>query len=674
MPVAKLKKAVLYYHNSIQDEVLLTLQSSGVCEIIPGNEENDKTSAAATKAKSSAAAKVSECDNKLSELRFLLRFLEPYYNDPVSGIARALGERPGNSLFELAEMASKCNITEESEMVRGYERKLSSIRIEMSHLDNMKTILGNLTGFPYDLNIFGSVGRLRAITGSLPTVQSEVWKDSLLKEVGDDCEIYLAPPGKKDRDVWAVLMYASERENEVMEIGSKNNFTISELDFRKDDMRRSVSEQIAQFLEKQNKLREEEKSIHEKVVKYANEHVDIFRKLVDHWSILKERASAFASGEFTDSVILTRFWIPESGLKDIEAKLEPLGFYSIEATDPSKDDNVPSLMNNTKWNLPFEALTKLYSPPKYGAVDPTPKIAPFFFIFFGMCLGDAGYAVVMAGLLFFVFRKYKKIPVGIKEFLKLFLFVSVSTFVYGAITGSFFGDLFAVVPFLRPLNAVRETFMLLDPMQNIMLVLGISLAFGVIHLFYGMILAFKELWAEENYVDALFDKAAWLVFLSGIILIAGCSTGTLPRILMGVFQGITVFGALVIMWHAGLEKKNIFSKIVAGFLAIYGATSWLGDILSYSRLLALGLASAAIAMVINMLGGLVVGIPYVGWLIAIVIVVGGHIFNLAINVLGAFVHSLRLQYVEFFNKFYSGGGREFNPLSCNAKYVNISEK
>jgi V/A-type H+-transporting ATPase subunit I len=303
-------------------------------------------------------------------------------------------------------------------------------------------------------------------------------------------------------------------------------------------------------------------------------------------------------------------------------------------------------------------------------MDPTPKLAPFFFVFFGMCLGDAGYAMIMAGVVWFVFMKYKKIPTGIKEFLKLFLFVSASTFIYGAITGSFFGDLFAVVPFLAPLNTVRNFITLTDPLANPILVLGISLAFGIVHLFYGMILAFKICWNEENYVDAVFDKAAWLIFLTGIILTAVTGAGILKWLALL----ITIVGGLMIFYYAGLEKKGFFSKIVSGFLALYGATSWLGDVLSYSRLLALGLASAAIAMIINLLAGLVVGVPYVGWLIAIVIVVGGHLFNLAINVLGAFVHSLRLQYVEFFSKFYSGGGREFNTFSCNAKYINISEK
>ncbi|MCL1940296.1 MAG: V-type ATP synthase subunit I [Synergistaceae bacterium] len=667
MSVAELKKAVLYYHKSIQDDVLLTLQKSGVCEIIPGNEGNDET-AAALGSKTSAAAKVTKCDAALADLRFLLRFLEPYYKDPVSGIARAFGEKPSNSLSELAELADHCNITEKSEAVRGYERKLSSIRTELLQSDNTKAILANLSGFPHGVNIFGSKGRVRAAAGSLPFVQSEAWKQSLLNEIGSDCEIYLAPPKIKERDIWGVVMYAAERENEVAEICSKNNFSASDLNFS--GAQGSVSEQLASIKTRQDKLHSEEKSIQEEVAKYAGENVETLRKLVDYYGILKERYQAFASGEFTGSAVVTSFWVPSSDLPDIEAKLKSLGVCELVTTDPSKDDDVPSLIRNAKLDLPFETLTKLYSSPRYGAMDPTPKLAPFFFIFFGMCLGDAGYALIMAGLIWFVFGKYKKIPTSIKEFLRLFLFVSVSTFVYGAITGSFFGDLFAVVPFLKPLNAVRNFITLTDPLANPILVLGISLAFGVIHLFYGMILAFKICWKDENYVDAIFDKAAWLIFLTGIILIAVTGSG----ILKWLAVAITLVGALMIMFYAGLEKKNIFSKIIAGLLALYGATSWLGDVLSYSRLLALGLASAAIAMIINLLAGLVVGVPYVGWLIAAIIVVGGHLFNLAINVLGAFVHSLRLQYVEFFSKFYTGGGREFNTFSCNAKYINISEK
>ena len=674
MPVAKLKKAVLYYHKSIQDDVLLTLQKSGVCEIIPENEETGDNDVAVSGEKTSAASRVTRCDAVLADLRFLLRFLEPYYKDPISPIARSLGERPENSLHELSELASCSNIAEELDVVRSFEKKLSSIRIEMSQLDSTKAILANLSGFPYEINIFGSKGRLRAIAGSLPFVQSEIWKESLLKEVGKDCEIYLAPPKIKERDVWCVVLYASERESDVMDICLKYNFTESELNFSNDKAQRGVSEQLALIMSRQDELRRDENSINNEASKYANEHVDVLRKLEDHWNIQKERLQAFAGGEFTDSSVVTRFWAPAAELTEIESKLASLGICELVATDPAKEDDVPSLMRNTKWNLPFEALTRLYSPPKYGALDPTPKLAPFYFIFFGMCLGDAGYAMLLAGFLLLLLKKYKRMPTGTKEFLKLFLFVSVSTFIYGAITGSVFGDLFALVPFFKPLNDIRNSLILFDPMKDLMFVLGISLVFGVIHLYYGMILAFRDCWEEENYADAIFDKAAWLVFLSGLIFIGAVSSGTISRGWMGIAQGITALGALAIAWYAGLEKSNIISKIISGLLALYASTSWLGDILSYSRLLALGLASAAIATVFNMLGGLASDIPYVGWLLATVIVVGGHIFNLLVSVLGAFVHSLRLQYVEFFGKFYTGGGREFKPLSCNAKYVNITEK
>ena len=670
MPVVKLKKAVLYYHKSIQDDVLLTLQKSGVCEIIPVNEEYDENTTTALEAKNSAASKITKCDAVLTELRFLLRLLEPYYKDPASSIDMLLGEKPGNSLIELAELAGTCNTSEEAEKTRCFEVKLASIKMEISQLENMKAILANFIDFPYMLNIFSSKERLRAVAGNLPAGQTEMWKENLLKEVGNDCEIYLSP--SKGRDSWGVVMYASERESEVMEICSKSNFTICELNFSKDNENVRAGEQFVLLNAKLDKLRSQENSIHSEIAKYADEHVDTFRKLTDHWSILKERAQAFASGDFTDSAVVTSFWIPDSDLPDIESKLAPLCEIVIMA--PSNEDVVPSLIKNKSWCAPCNILTRLFSPPQYGGMDPTPQLAPFFFVFFGMCFGDAGYALIMAGLLYYVFRKYTKIPTNIKEFFKLFMIICLPTFVYGAITGSFFGDLFAIAPFLKPLDTARGFIMLFDPMQDPMLVLVMSFALGAIHVFYGLILSFRICWIEENYVDAIFDKGAWMVFLISLLLIAASAAGAISRAWMGIAQITALVCALIIIWHAGLDKKGIFSKIASGLFALYGATSWLGDVLSYSRLLALGLCSATIAMIINLVAKMLMDVPYVGWLIAIVVLAGGHIFNLALGVLGAFVHSLRLQYVEFFGKFYSGGGRDFNPLSCKTKYVNILEK
>jgi V/A-type H+-transporting ATPase subunit I len=301
-------------------------------------------------------------------------------------------------------------------------------------------------------------------------------------------------------------------------------------------------------------------------------------------------------------------------------------------------------------------------------------MAPFFFLFFGMCLGDAGYALVMASVLWMLFKKYRKIPAGTRNFMNLFCAGAAATFLYGLVTGSFFGDFidsFSFMSFLRP---VKEALLVVDPMKNPMAILIISLLLGVVHLMFGLSVAAYDEFRKGNYADAVGGKVSWILFVVGLIFVGVGSSGILPPPLQKAGAGMAIVGTCLIFWYAGREEKNVFLKIGLGLYALYGSTSYLGDILSYSRLLALGLGSAVIGTVVNLLGNMIAGVPVVGWTLAIVIVVGGHAFSLAINLLGAFVHAMRLQYVEFFSKFYSGDGVGFNPLSFHTQYVDILDK
>jgi len=301
-------------------------------------------------------------------------------------------------------------------------------------------------------------------------------------------------------------------------------------------------------------------------------------------------------------------------------------------------------------------------------------MAPFFFLFFGMCLGDAGYALVMAAILWMLFKKYRKIPSETRNFMHLFLSGAIATFLYGLITGSFFGDFidsFSFMAFLRPL---KEALLVVDPMKNPMAVLGLSILLGVIHLMFGLGVAAYDEYRKGNRADAVGGKISWILFVVGLILVGAGSAGILPTPLYAAGQGMAAVGTCLIFWYAGRGEKNIFLKVGLGLYALYGSTSYLGDILSYSRLLALGLGSAVIGSVINLLGNMVAGIPFIGWTLAIALVVGGHIFSIAINLLGAFVHAMRLQYVEFFSKFYSGDGVTFNPLRFQTQYVDVFDK
>jgi V/A-type H+-transporting ATPase subunit I len=396
----------------------------------------------------------------------------------------------------------------------------------------------------------------------------------------------------------------------------------------------------------------------------------VVRATSDYWGVLHDRYRALAVSDATGSTVRTCFWVPTAALPALQKQVETVGpNVAFVVSDPAQEDHPPTLLNNNAFAGPAEMLTGLYSPPVYGHRDPTGPMAPFFFLFFGMCLGDAGYALVMAGILLMLFRKYRKIPSDMKTFMRLFLSGAVATFLYGLFTGSFFGDLidkFSFVAFLRPL---KETLLIVDPMKNPMAVLGLSLLLGIVHLMFGLAIAAYDEIREGNIIDAVGGKISWIFFVVGLVAGLGASGG-----LRSASLCVAAVGACLIFWYAGRGTKNIFLKIGSGLYALYGSTAYLGDILSYSRLLALGLGSAVIGSVINMFGVMIADVPYVGWLLAAVIVIGGHVFSLLINLLGAFVHAMRLQFVEFFGKFYSGDGIPFKPLRFQTQYVDVFDK
>jgi len=258
--------------------------------------------------------------------------------------------------------------------------------------------------------------------------------------------------------------------------------------------------------------------------------------------------------------------------------------------------------------------------------------------------------------------------------MRLFLYGAGATFLYGLFSGGFFGDFIDAFPFLAFLRPLKNALMIVDPMNNPMAILGLSLFLGVVQLMLGLAVAAWDEYRAGNVAAAVGEKLSWILFVVGLVLFGLGSAGALPLLISLFGQGMAIVGACLIFWYAGRESKNIFLKIGSGLYALYGSTSYLGDILSYSRLLALGLGGGVIGSVINLLGKLIVGVPYVGWLLATIIVVGGHLFSLAINLLGSFVHAMRLQFVEYFGKFYSGNGSVFRPLRLQTQYVEVYDE
>ncbi len=349
------------------------------------------------------------------------------------------------------------------------------------------------------------------------------------------------------------------------------------------------------------------------------------------------------------------------------------GDYDIEFADPTEDETPPTALQNNKISADFEPLTDMYSRPNSKELDPNTVMSFWYWIIFGMMMADVGYGLVL-GIASFVMLKVMKPKGTLQKLLKIFFYCSITTIIWGVIFGSYFGE-----AFFPPLWFNPQTYPI------VMLIL--TLVLGVIHLCCGMMMKFIMNVKSGHVFDGIFDNISWILILIGLSLTLSqfCAnmlpveyTGgpvTIPQIVQYIGYGVLGFGALIVLFTAGRAKKGI-GKVIGGLGGLYGITSYLSDILSYARILALAMSGAIIAYVMNLLAGMVSGsIPVIGWIFAIVIYIGGHIFNLAMSLLSAYVHDCRLQYIEFYGKFFEGGGVDFKPLTLQYKYIyEINDK
>lgn len=362
----------------------------------------------------------------------------------------------------------------------------------------------------------------------------------------------------------------------------------------------------------------------------------------------------------TQKTCLLAAWLPVSKRPRVEKLLATYTCY-YELVTPEKNEDTPVLLKNNKFIAPFESVTEMYSIPASGGIDPDPFMAPFFFLFFGMMLSDAGY-----GLLLTIGGLIGAKLMGGSKLMKMLGYCGISTIFWGLIYGSFFGD--AITKVAATFFDVQFTMpVLIDPLKQPMTILVMAFVFGAIHIFVGMGLSAYLMIRRGHPWAALFDVGSWYLVLIGLVmLVAGGLIGQI-----GMYMAI--IGAVTLILTQGRDKKNIFMKAASGLLSLYNITGYFSDVLSYSRIMALGLATGVIASVVNTMGTMP-GKNILGVIAFIVIFLFGHLLNFAINALGSYVHTSRLQYVEFFGKFFEGGGKGFIPLRANTKYVNINNQ
>nr|MBP8988825.1 V-type ATP synthase subunit I [Clostridia bacterium] len=317
----------------------------------------------------------------------------------------------------------------------------------------------------------------------------------------------------------------------------------------------------------------------------------------------------------------------------------------------------PILLRNNRLVKPYEVIVEMFSPPSTKEKDPTPLMAPFFFFFFGMMLSDVGYGFLLSAVCALAVFKFK-VKGEMERLCRMLFLCGISSMIWGFLFGSFFGDMVSV------LSQNRFNFKPLwfNPMDDAILLMIWSMIFGAVHLFAGMGAKAYILFQTGHGKDAILDIFPWYFIITGLGLMLG-GYGSAGQIM-------AIAGAAVLILFGGRGTKNPMMRLFKGLFSLYDITGYFSDILSYTRILALVLATSVIAMVVNLLGFL--GGPSItGFIFYVLVAILGHTLNLALSSLSAYVHTSRLQYVEFFSKFYEGGGRLWQPLKIKTKYVDL---
>ena len=405
-------------------------------------------------------------------------------------------------------------------------------------------------------------------------------------------------------------------------------------------------------------------------------------KLVsDYYRLRADKYAVIASLAHTEKTFSLSGYIPADQAEGVAQVLEEEFGAAVEIEEIGKKEKPPVLLKNNKVSESVEGVLASYGLPKKGEIDPTLIMSIFYIVLFGMMLSDAGYGILMAVGCAVILKKFPNMSKSLHKSLKMFCFCGISTTVWGFLFGSFFGDLITVVSENWFGVSVSFPTLWFTPLDDPMRLLIYSLLIGLVHMFIGMGIKGYMMLKKGDVVGFVSDIIAWYMFLVGLIMILlptsifesiSGMTFVFPAAVNTLAIVLTVAGALIILVMSGRRKgKHIAIRLALGAYDIYGITSWLSDILSYSRLLALGLATGVIAQVINQMGSMF-GTGIIGTILFIVIFLVGTALNMAINILGAYVHSNRLEFVEFFNKFYDGGGEPFTPFEAVTKYVSFA--
>ena len=491
-----------------------------------------------------------------------------------------------------------------------------------------------------------------------------------IEEITDEAELYSVSDDKNAHYVFAVVL--REKLQAVQDVLRSFGFTPSALGGMEGSARKCKAEAEQELRD----LADEKEACRNAIIAEAVRRDDI-KLAYDRMSAKISMAEAEEKLFGTESTVVMEGWLPEAREAEIEKVFERFDC-AYETREPTEDEYpaVPVSLRNNRITDGLNMVTNMYSLPAYGTVDPNPLMAPFFILFYGLMMADIGYGIIMIIAALVALAKIRP-EGGTLSFCRLLLWGGIATLLMGVLTGGFFSDapkqIYDLVCEAKGVEPVWQGLpKLFSPTEDSIVVLIGSLVLGVLHLNAGMVVSFVQKWKAGNKASAIFEEGAlWFLLVAGIIF-ALQKTGIVPGIPQALALGLLIAALAVLLFGAGREAKG-FGKVTAAFSCIYNtATGWFGDILSYSRIMALMLAGGVIGQVFNTVAILPAkssGITPVTIIAFVLIFLLGHAMNFGLNLLGCYVHDLRLQCLEFFGKFYQDGGKPFTPLKLSGKFA-----
>lgn len=646
MAIEQVKRAYILAHRQDKESVLEAIQREGLVHLdLPKEAEVALT------------PNLEEIRLKLAQVQFVLDFLNKF--SKRKGFIEGLFKERVKATKHDVLTAQEIPFSEIYEKCGELENEINRLQARIAYINALLNFINPWLKLAVPLE---KINRMKeANSASLVEVGLTQWpslKEALLEEP-------LCAWREVNQDktaLYLLLLFHPEKQSELAEVLTQNGAEEVSLPAELKATPQKIKTQLER--EKKQLERERAKQFQEgkKLLHLRRELLILKASLI----ALEKRSLGEAVLASTQQTFLIEGWVRDSQVARLEKVLSKVAaFHNLRLRDPLPDEDPPVVLKNPSWLKPFEVLTELYGLPSYREIDPTPIMAPFFLLFFGICLGDVGYGLLLSLISFLLSRRLPLTRKG-KEFMKLFVYGGFFSAVAGVLTGSYFALDSKIIP-----SSLRS-FVLLEPLRDPVKLFVVSLIIGFCQLITGLIIEIYDKFRQGRYLDGLFDEGSMVTFLLGagglIVVFLKTIGGGSPPSWTNLAWMLFLLGAFLIVFFSN-RTGNIIIRFFSGLYSLYGTTSYLGDTISYARLMALGLATILIGWSINLICGMFLKWPFFGLIIGAVIFIFGHVANLVINLLGAFVHSLRLQFVEFFKQFFEDGGESFERFSLESQHI-----